>query len=124
MEDEAEGEEEKEQGKKEIPLPAEKDDKSKISPRARRLLEEKGITTTEIKGTGPGGRIVQEDIERFLKERAGQKNQEPFPHYREKVPEEISGEKVIELSKMRATIARRMLLSKQTIPHFYVTQED
>jgi pyruvate dehydrogenase E2 component (dihydrolipoamide acetyltransferase) len=121
LEDEEEGEEEKEQGKKEFPLLSQKGDKSKISPRARRLLEEKGITTPEIKGTGPGGRIVQEDIERFLKERSGHKTGtiSPLP---EKIPEEISGEKVIELSKMRATIARRMLLSKQTIPHFYVTQ--
>jgi pyruvate dehydrogenase E2 component (dihydrolipoamide acetyltransferase) len=121
MEDEAEGEKEKEQGKKEIPLLSQKGDKSKISPRARRLLEEKEITTPEIKGTGPGGRIVQEDIERFLKERGDQKTGtiSPLPG---KVPGEISGEKVIELSKMRATIARRMLLSKQTIPHFYVTQ--
>jgi pyruvate dehydrogenase E2 component (dihydrolipoamide acetyltransferase) len=122
LEDEAEGEEEKKQGKKEIPLPLKKGDISKISPRARRLLEEKGITIPEIKGTGPGGRIVQEDIERFLKERGGQKvgtvSSPPG-----KIPEEISGEKVIELSKMRATIARRMLLSKQTIPHFYVTRE-
>ncbi|HJX31503.1 MAG TPA: dihydrolipoamide acetyltransferase family protein [Thermodesulfobacteriota bacterium] len=113
--------EEEEEEEKEIPLASQKGDKSKISPRARRLLEEKGITIPEIKGTGPGGRIVQEDIERFLKERGGQKvgTVSPPPG---KIPEEISGEKVIELSKMRATIARRMLLSKQTIPHFYVTQ--
>ena len=122
LEDEEEGEEEKEQEKKEIPLPSQKGDKSKISPRARRLLEEKEITTPEIKGTGPGGRIVQEDIERFLKERIGQKT-ETISQLPGKIPEEISGEKVIELSKIRATIARRMLLSKQTIPHFYVTQE-
>ncbi len=122
LEDEEEGEEEKEQGKKEIPLLSKKGDKSKISPRARRLLEEKGITTPVIKGTGPGGRIVQGDIERFLNERSGKKKGiiSILPG---QVPEEISGEKVIELSKMRATIARRMLLSKQTIPHFYVTQE-
>ena len=121
LEDEEEGEEEKEQGKKEIPLLSKKGDKSKISPRARRLLAEEGITIPEIKGTGPGGRIVQEDIERFLKERSSKKTGtiSPLPG---KVPEEISGEKVIELSKMRATIARRMTLSKQTIPHFYVTQ--
>ena len=53
LEDEEEGEEEeKEQGKKEFPLLSQRSDKSKISPRARRLLEEKGITTPEIKGTG------------------------------------------------------------------------
>ncbi len=40
----------------------------KISPRARRLIEERGIPIPEIKGSGPGGRIVAADIERFLKE--------------------------------------------------------
>ena len=121
LEDEEEGEEEKKQGKEKTSLPAKKGEQSKISPRARRLLEEQGIATPEIKGTGPGGRIVQEDIERFLKERGDQKTGiiSPLPG---KIPEEILGEKVIELSKMRATIARRMTLSKQTIPHFYVTQ--
>jgi len=123
LEDEDEGEEEKGQGKEKTPLPAKKDEQSKISPRARRLLEEKGITTPEIKGTGPGGRIVQEDIERFLKERGVAKVETVSPTPPGGGPEEISGEKVIALSKMRATIARRMTLSKQTIPHFYVTQE-
>ena len=120
--EEEEKKDEKESEKKEIPIASQRGDKSKISPRARRLLEEKGITTPEIKGTGPGGRIVQEDIERFLKERSVQKV-EPVSPPPEKISEEISGEKVVELSKMRAAIARRMTLSKQTIPHFYVTQE-
>jgi pyruvate dehydrogenase E2 component (dihydrolipoamide acetyltransferase) len=123
LEDEEGGEEEKEEGKKEIPLLSKKGDKSKISPRARRLLEEKGIPTAEIKGTGPEGRIVQEDIERFLKERIEQVKPGTFSPSQEEALKEISEEKVTELSKMRATIARRMTLSKQTIPHFYVTQE-
>ena len=122
LEDEEAQEVGKEPEKKAILLTSQKGDRTKISPRARRLLEDKGIATPEIKGTGPGGRIVQEDIERFLKERSVPKVETVFPSP-EKVPEEISGDKVIELSKMRATIARRMSLSKQTIPHFYVTQE-
>ncbi|HPD60932.1 MAG TPA: dihydrolipoamide acetyltransferase family protein [Thermodesulfobacteriota bacterium] len=122
LEDEEKEEEEKEQEKKEVPLASRKGDKVKISPRARRLLEEKGITIPEIKGTGPGGRIVQEDIEKFLEERSGQTIATISP-LSKKVPEEISKEKVIALSRMRAAIARRMMLSKQTIPHFYVTQE-
>ena len=95
----------------------------KISPSARRLVEEKGIGIIEIKGSGPGGRIVKEDMERFLRERAEQKKPGfPLP-LKEVAPAGISEEKVTELSKMRAAIARRMTLSKQTIPHFYVTQE-
>ncbi|MCX8011688.1 MAG: 2-oxo acid dehydrogenase subunit E2, partial [Desulfobacterota bacterium] len=95
----------------------------KISPRARRLIEEKGIPVSEIKGSGPGGRIVAEDIKRFLKETKPEKTEEES---RVNIPEvllETSGEKVVELSRMRKAIARRMSLSKQTIPHFYVTQE-
>jgi len=94
----------------------------KISPRARKLIEERGIPIPEIKGSGPNGRIVEEDIERFLKESKGKKSElEPLLTITQ-APTEII-EEVIELSRMRSAIARRMTLSKQTIPHFYVTGE-
>ena len=113
-------EEEKEE---KMSLPAEKRENLKISPRARRLIEEEGITIPEIKGTGPGGRIVQEDIEKFLRERGEQKTAITIVSPSAEDRAGASEEKVIELSKMRAAIARRMSLSKQTIPHFYVSQE-
>ena len=123
LEEEEGVEEEAKEEAKGIPLPAKKGEKLKISPRARRLLEEEVIARAEIKGSGPGGRIVQSDIEKFLKEKVEQKEPiAPLPSKEDSPPKGVSEEKVTELSKMRTTIARRMTLSKQTIPHFYVTQ--
>ena len=52
----------------EIPKSVEKSDDSKIkiSPLARNIAENKGIDISKIIGTGPGGRIVKEDVEAYL----------------------------------------------------------
>jgi len=99
-----------------------KKEKPKISPVARKLVEEEGIDVTHLKGSGPGGRIVKEDVERYLKNWAGKKDILRVTPPKEEEGK-ISQEEVVELSKMRATIGRRMTQSKQTIPHFYVTRE-
>jgi len=99
-----------------------KKEKPKISPVARKLVEEEGINVAHLKGSGPGGRIVKEDVERYLKDRAGRKDTLRVTPPKEEEGK-ISQEEVVELSKMRATIGRRMTQSKQTIPHFYVTRE-
>ncbi|MDY6842712.1 MAG: dihydrolipoamide acetyltransferase family protein [Thermodesulfobacteriota bacterium] len=96
-------------------------EKPKISPVAKRLVEGEGIDVTHLKGTGPGGRIVKEDVESYLKERTEKKELSTVVTPAEK--EEVKRDEVVELSKMRATIAKRMTQSKQTIPHFYVTRE-
>ena len=70
----------------------------KISPLARRLAAEKGIPIETIKGTGPGSRIIQKDIEA------------------------APGEE-IELSPLAKALAERVTKSKQQAPHFYVTVE-
>lgn len=96
-----------------------------ISPAARRLLEKEGIEAPELTGSGPGGRIVKEDVERFLEQRAEQRRAAPLspkPAQRETFTPGDE-ESATELSKMRAAIGRRMTQSKQTIPHFYVTRE-
>jgi pyruvate dehydrogenase E2 component (dihydrolipoamide acetyltransferase) len=70
--------EDEEEVEKEVPLPAGREEKPKISPSARRLVEEKRIGKMEIKGSGPGGRIVKEDVERLLRERVEQKKNQEF----------------------------------------------
>ncbi len=72
-------------------------DTLRITPAAKRLAAEKQVDILTVRGSGDGGRIMVEDIERALKRR-------PVP-----------------LSRMRQVIARRLVESKQTIPHFYVT---
>jgi pyruvate dehydrogenase E2 component (dihydrolipoamide acetyltransferase) len=80
------------------------------SPMARRLAAMHGVDLTGLTGTGPRGRICKADVlaAAALAPAAMLK---------------VVGEIVVEpMSKMRRTIARRLTLSKSTIPHFYVRQ--
>lgn len=97
----------------------------KASPLARRIAQEAGIDLAMIKGTGPGGRIVERDVQQFLA--SGQAV--PRPPITEPVrpaaavvetPTLTGGEP---LSRMRRLIAERTTLTKQTVPHFYVTMD-
>ena len=45
------------------PAPGQADERIKARPLARKIAAEKGIDLTTIKGTGPGGRIVEKDVE-------------------------------------------------------------
>ncbi len=80
------------------------------SPLARSLAQAQAVDLSLIKGSGPGGRVVKKDIDRFLaaKEMPGARLEEY-----EEAP----------LTLMRKTIARRMADSKATVPHFYITVE-
>jgi pyruvate dehydrogenase E2 component (dihydrolipoamide acetyltransferase) len=86
------------------------------SPRARRAAKAAGISLDTISGTGPNGRIVEEDVLQAAKERS----QTPAP---------VSAAPLTELqrpvtpSRARRAIAERMTHSFQTAPHFYVSRE-
>ncbi len=56
----------KEEPEKETKRDVKKVPKLKISPLARRIAEEKGIDPQTLKGTGPGGRITKEDVEKAV----------------------------------------------------------
>ncbi len=75
------------------------------SPRVRTLAREHGIDLRTIKGSGPGGRIVERDLDPFL-------TKKDQPAVRE-----------ILLSQMRKAIVRMTTQSKAPVPHFYVTIE-
>ena len=109
------GEEPKEGIKKEL----KKVPKLKISPLARRIAEEKGIDPQTLKGTGPGGRVTKEDVEKALEEGA-QVSAEPTRGERAEAPRPAIEGEDIELTKMRRVIAQRLQESKVTAPHFYV----
>jgi len=76
------------------------------SPRVRTLAREHGIDLKSVKGSGPGGRIVERDLEPFLAPKEEQ------PAVRE-----------VPLSQMRKAIVRMTTQSKAPVPHFYVTIE-
>jgi pyruvate dehydrogenase E2 component (dihydrolipoamide acetyltransferase) len=84
----------------------------KASPLAKRLASAKGIDLTGVVGSGPGGRIVKADIEAGVG-RAGGGAVRRNPTEFVQIPN----------NSMRKVIARRLLESKQQVPHFYLTVE-
>lgn len=88
----------------------------KASPVARKIAQEHNIDIATVKGTGPAGRIVREDVLRAVEESkvvAAQPVREELG---------LAEEQMAPLSSMRKVIARRMTESFQS-PHFYLTVE-
>lgn len=78
------------------------------SPAAKRLAKEHGINLTQVKGTGPEGRIVEDDVQRFV-EQASQTT----PRVKEIIP----------LTGIKKTTAERVSRSFRTAPHSTVIME-
>jgi len=95
--------------------PAERiiEERVRISPLARRLAEEHRIDITRIKGTGPGGRIVKEDVLRAIEEAKAVAVAIPA----------VEKAKVIPLTGIRKAIAKRLAYSAQTAVHVPITAE-
>jgi pyruvate dehydrogenase E2 component (dihydrolipoamide acetyltransferase) len=90
----------------------------KASPLAKRLAAEMGVDIGSLKGSGPDGRIVKEDVLAAAGGRTGERRRP------EAAPRPAGADvEVIEPSRMQATIARRMSESKSTVPEFTVTVE-
>ncbi|MCA1899720.1 MAG: 2-oxo acid dehydrogenase subunit E2 [Chloroflexi bacterium] len=95
----------------------------KASPLAKKIAREKNLDLSRIQGTGPGGRIVRRDIEAVISHQpsvssvpaAAPVTSYPLPTSTE--------DKTISTTKLRQAIGRRLVESKQSIPHFYVTHE-
>src|SRR5262249_18107868 len=113
------------------PMPAQapgRDGRVKASPRARRIAAPPGVDLRVPQGRGPGGRIVRRDVEsaapapRPAPAPAVVATAPAAPRPQFVVPQRTEAEyEDRALSPMRATIAKRMPLSKAPVPHFYVT---
>jgi pyruvate dehydrogenase E2 component (dihydrolipoamide acetyltransferase) len=90
-----------------------------VTPLARRLAGERGIDLANIKGSGPHGRIVAADIAGAQASRGGTVAAGPTAAQIKALFEGVAYEEV-PLDGMRATIARRLVEAKQTVPHFYL----
>jgi pyruvate dehydrogenase E2 component (dihydrolipoamide acetyltransferase) len=77
------------------------------SPRAKALAAERGIDLSTLTGSGPGGRIVEDDIVN-----ASTPTQQALPPGTDQP-----------LSQMRKAIAKATVQSKAPVPHFYLTIE-
>ncbi len=92
-----------------------------VSPLVRKLARERDIDLTKLSGSGPGGRIVRKDFDRYLLEDESQVAKKPDGDSLSQLSEPVS-EKFTEVphSNMRKAIARRLTESKSTVPHFYL----
>jgi pyruvate dehydrogenase E2 component (dihydrolipoamide acetyltransferase) len=103
-----------------VPAAGPEAERVKASPLARKMAEERGIDLAQIKGTGGGvGRIVQRDVENFLKQKGSSPLGLPSVQLAAPAAPTLGGEDV-EVGRMRKAIARRTVQSKQTVPHFYL----
>ncbi|MHC5353778.1 2-oxo acid dehydrogenase subunit E2 [Myroides sp. LJL115] len=103
-----------------------------ISPLARKIALDKGITLSQVKGSGENGRIIKRDVENFVAPvapvatKAAVTTPVTSTSTSDVKPFAIAGEVNIEEiknSQMRKTIARRLAESKFTAPHYYLTIE-
>ncbi len=108
----------------------------RISPVARRMADEHQIDVNAIKGSGPGGRVVKDDVQAAIEVKAARGASSDAPAAaRSGMAVSAKGamapptaalatpliDRVIPLSGVRQTIARRLIESKTTIPHYQVT---
>ena len=87
------------------------------SPLARRLAKEAGIDYRTLAGSGPNGRITRVDVAAAV---AAQRPEPVRTTEPVQTPEPLRTTEVVPHSRMRQEIARRLVESKQTIPHFYL----
>ncbi|NWW06059.1 ODP2 dehydrogenase, partial [Oreocharis arfaki] len=91
-----------------------------VSPLAKKLAAEKGIDLTQVKGTGPDGRITKKDVESFVPSKAAPAAAPgAVPAAVAAAPEGTFTD--IPISNIRRVIAQRLMQSKQTIPHYYLS---
>lgn len=103
----------------------EQKDKTVVMPAARRVLEEKGIEASDVKATGPGGRLLKEDVLRHAADES--KSKTPAPAKQPGIsadsifvePQRPAGdsanrqEEVVRMTPMRRKIAERLVSSRQ-----------
>lgn len=87
------------------------DGKVKASPLAKKRAAELGVILENVAGTGPKGRVVVDDVEAAARGAGG------------RIVRDHSEYEHLETNSMRRTIAKRLLESKQWVPHFYLNVE-
>ncbi len=93
------------------------------SPLSRKLATEAGLDIRQIRGSGPGGRVIKRDIEQAVTQQQATAQRAPAPPLAAPASAPAEGDQTIPMSMMRKTIARRLTEAKQTVPHFYLTTE-
>ncbi len=94
----------------------------KASPLAKKIARDNNLDLTRLQGSGPGGRVVRKDVEAALAGGAGQAEAKKPAAVPTPVPV-TAEDQTIQLTRLRQAIARRMVESTTSVPHFYVTHE-
>lgn len=117
--------------KQEPQTSASDDSRVKASPLARKIAKDKGISLSDVKGTGDGGRIIRKDVESYTPAAkadaaptAAAKAEAPAAATTISIPQYVGEERYTEkpVTQMRKTISRR-LSETFIIPHFYLTMK-
>jgi pyruvate dehydrogenase E2 component (dihydrolipoamide acetyltransferase) len=82
----------------------------KASPLAKKLADELGVDINQVMGTGPGGRITRENVLAFASKKPSSVVEETVPTFQ-----------TVSMTSMRKAIAAKMVQSKTSVPHFYVS---
>ncbi|MBK7405652.1 MAG: 2-oxo acid dehydrogenase subunit E2 [Phycisphaerales bacterium] len=94
------------------------------SPLARKIAEERGVDLASLHGSGPSGRITRKDVEAATPaggaSDAGAASPRVQPVLVAAGPTSLE-DRTVPLSNIRATIAKRLVESKATVPHYQVT---
>ncbi|MEK6702877.1 MAG: dihydrolipoamide acetyltransferase family protein [Planctomycetota bacterium] len=105
-----------------------------VSPLARKIADEAGVDLSRVQGTGPSGRIIRKDVEGAMAtgggrgadshalEGVGLGRATPGSAMVPAFGSKLTGQ-IVTLNNMRRTIAKRLVESKTTIPHYQVTVE-
>jgi pyruvate dehydrogenase E2 component (dihydrolipoamide acetyltransferase) len=115
--------------------PAASGERIVASPLAKRIAADKGIDLAQVKGAGPNGRIVKDDVENFTPAAAPAAAAAPAQAASAPAPAAAPAPVAIpslggdldapyelqKLNNVRKVIARRLTEAKQTIPHIYLT---
>jgi len=93
------------------------------SPLARKVAAAEKVDLAHVKGSGPGGRVVRDDVESFLKARGASPapSASPAPKTSSAPSRPAVGDEVIKLNRMQTTIAARMTEAKRVAPDIHVT---
>jgi pyruvate dehydrogenase E2 component (dihydrolipoamide acetyltransferase) len=116
------------------PNPEQAEGRIKASPLAKKLAEDRGLDLSGVLGSGPNGRVTKKDVEELSSKSSSSSSsfvkQDPTPALHSmsqtsvqptRVDSPTTGGTLTSLSKMRATIGRRMQEAVVQAPHFYTT---
>ncbi|AFE09769.1 pyruvate dehydrogenase complex, E2 component, dihydrolipoamide acetyltransferase [Corallococcus coralloides DSM 2259] len=101
----------------------------RASPLAKRMAQERGLDISQVRGTGPLGRVVKRDVEQALGQGLAKAPAQAPAAKKAGAPPEVRAfgtrpePQAVPMSSMRKVIGQRMSEVKPGVPHFYLTVE-